>query len=258
MAGAEYVNFYENMVEAQRRLLNTIVLYDKEPYNVLNIADHRGDGVFRVYLVPVATHRNISFPDNYFRLVHGSDEQAKFLDDWLKTDEGKKTGILRKKMNSPLFNKFRPFPLGMLNCTNGKTYYLERTPTRNTEQGLGRNAVIAHLVALSEEKDRGRGWSANLEGPDFRACVLGEHPSIQDVVTNLRDPEITRNSAAFHRNFALICGPVSSLFLVYKTEVIGLVSGDPGNLNVVIGRKFRHYKEVVELTSAFSSVTLQS
>lgn len=257
MAGAEYVNFYENMTEAQRRLLGTIVLYDKEPYSVLSINDHRDDGVFRIYLVPVDRSSKISLPDAYFQQVQGSNEQARVLDDWLKTDEGKTTVILRKKMNSPLFNKFRPFPLGMLNATNGRTYYLERTPTRNTEQGLGRSAVIAHVVTLSEEKDRGRGWSSTMEGPDFRACILGEHPSIQDVVTNLRDPEITRDSAAFHRNFAIIRGPVSSLFLVYKTEVIGLVSGSPGNLNAVIGRNFKHYKEVVDLTNAFSSVTLQ-
>jgi hypothetical protein len=46
-------------------------------------------------------------------------------------------GILRKQMNSPLFNKFRPYPLGMCNTKGQRAYYLERQPNRKTEQGFG-------------------------------------------------------------------------------------------------------------------------
>ena len=48
-------NFYENLKEAQMRLLRTVVTYDNEPYYVGAITNHMKDGIFRVYLLPLAT-----------------------------------------------------------------------------------------------------------------------------------------------------------------------------------------------------------
>jgi hypothetical protein len=61
--------------------------------------------------------------------------------------------IIRKTMNSPKFNKFRPFPLGMCN-SNGRCYFLERQPLRpKVEQGLIRSMVTEKQITLAEVID---------------------------------------------------------------------------------------------------------
>lgn len=249
--GADYPNFYQNMEEAQRRLLNTVVMYDGEPYTVLAICNHKQDNIFRVYLYPVEEAASSKvLPGGYVNFIPGTAEQGEYLDNWIKGAGD--TKLIRKMMNSPAFNKFRPFPLGMMN-RDGKTIYLERGPDRRREQGLVSNLISYTPVSVGQKQTQR--WGGRLDGPEFYSCVKASHPTARECLEKLRDPSIENEAAAFDRNFAFVRGPLDSLYLAYKTEVVGRVPDGPYT-RVELGRKFKHYKEVVENTNSFDQVTV--
>lgn len=252
----EYPNFFENLQEFSRRLVGTIVTYDGEPYSVIAACGHKADGIFRVYLWPCKNGQmgNTRHPNPYDVMQHypqGSNILGMTLDEWLK-GSGKDSGVLRKNANSPLFNKYRPFPLGMMNL-KGKTYYLVRQPSRHVEQGLTRNGVSMHVVGLVPQN---LGGGVNLESPEFHDCVVGNYPTIQECLANMRDPEVTNESVAFHRDFAVVKGPLGLIFLVYKTDVVGFIPNTE-QAELKLARKFAHLREVVTNTGAFSQITIE-
>jgi hypothetical protein len=254
----EYKNgsFYENLQEANRRLTNTVVTYDGRPYTVLAITDHKPDRIFRVYGWDLKA--KVSLPDALYDYPQGSNEWAAVVDKYL--DQNPSFPLIRKHINAPAFNRFRPFPLGMMNAGKGRVKYWERTPLRHSEQGLTRNAIIEHYLTLSPGpygENGGRAYGGPLSGAEVADCITASHPSFEEVIKNLRDPEDNSEGAAFHRHFAVMKGPLEVLYLAYKTQVIGLI-GEGEKPGVLIGRDFRHYKEVVEETKTFSFVRLQS
>lgn len=254
-------NFYETLHETHMRLRGTFVLYDGEPYVVLCITNHRDDGIFRIYLEPIGngehmlTRNNLNSPPLH---QFGSDDPALgvAMDKWMEKypDE-----IIRKMMNSPAFNKFRPFPLGMCNY-EGRVFYLERQPNRKTEQGLTHSMVSSQHVNLDimsngkARMGRGRGGCmVDLYGPGFRDCIMGVHPSAQECLDNLKDPEIINEAAAFHRQFAFVRGPLGMIFLAYKADIVGVLPNK--DLSVLrLGREFSHTKEVIELLRTFENI----
>lgn len=249
----ELVNFYENINEARMRLLRTIIMYDGLPYVVLAVCNHHLDGIFRVYLEPlgVPRPRGLMYPCEEM----GTDSPSlgaamdKFLDN-------KSTPLLRKQMNSPKFNKFRPFPLGMCNY-NGRVYYIERQPARHREQGLTQSMVADQLVSLSPKAGNSpyRTQNVSMFSPEGRACILAEHPSASECLKELCDPNVTNDAAAFHRHFALVRGPVNTLFLAYKGDVIGVLPNNSLS-SVKLDRKFAHTREVVTELGVFGTVQL--
>lgn len=261
----EHINFYECLKEAQDRLRGTVVMYGDKPYHVMAITDHKGDGVFRIYLDPVGVTGPKQRPGlgDYNPSNPGL---GMYLDQWL--DANPKAGVLRKQMNSPHFNKYRPFPLGMCNNTttdmNKKmswagTYYLERQPVRpSMSQGLTRNMICEHEVSAKPIRDNPKGAPGtyiDMMSPAFLSCVLGEHPSAKECLSNLLDPAIENEAVAFHRDFALIRGPIDMIFLGYKADVIGLLPKN--NFEYLrLGRKFSQCKEVVEELGLFSSIQI--
>src|SRR5690349_7508913 len=109
---AKYPNFYENLKEAQDRLRGCIVLYSGEPNYIWAICDHKPDGKFRVYMSPIEVVHTTSLPPiNQIPSNHPSLGSA--IDTFL--DANASLPVVRKMMDSPAFNKFRPFPLGMCN-----------------------------------------------------------------------------------------------------------------------------------------------
>lgn len=246
----EFVNFYENLKEALMRLQYTIVMYDGEPYYVLTIANEKADGIFRMYLEPIG-HENGNVISRYGNVPHDQNihDRGTRMDQWMEAHP--EAGVLRKMMNSPLFNKFRPFPLGMCNA-NGRTVYLERQPLRHTQQGLTQNMICGLEVGLGLGI-KGRSSAIDMFSPVFRDCILGIYPEIKECITNLRDPEIANEAVAFHRHFALIRGPVDTLFLAYKGDAIGFLSN--GDTSVVrLAEKFIHTKEVVADLNIFDDI----
>lgn len=261
---ASYHNFFETINEAYMRLRSTFVLYDGEPYNVLCITNHKEDGIWRIYLDPIGegedkmAYNTVNPPpcDNY-----PSDHPSlgPEMDKWMdKMNLGGMPGtkVVRKMMNSPKFNKFRPYPLGMCNF-NGSVYYLERQPTRRTEQGLTHGMITSQEVNLgpdNSKKSLNRSRMLDIYGPSFRACIKGEHPTAQECLDNLNDPDILNDAAAFHRQFAFVRGPLGMIFLAYKADIIGVLPNK--DLSALrLGRDFRHTREVVEILDIFGSVT---
>jgi len=248
----QHPNFYESIQEAQMRLRGTVVMYDGEPYYVFAICNHKTDGIFRIYLDPIGRDpdKTRKYPpyDNY---AANDPALGPFLDQWMEANPD--SGCLRKMMNSSKFNKFRPYPLGMCNVGT-RTVYLERQPQRKTEQGLTKSMLFESLITTgSREEARQRAASVDLFTPAFKACVLAEHPSAQSCLDALLDPKIENESAAFHRNFAFVRGPIEMVFLAYKSDIIGVLPKN--NFDYIrLGRGFRHTKEVVQDLGLFKTI----
>lgn len=247
---AEHVNFYENIAEANMRLRNTVVMYDGEPHYVFAITGHNKDGIFRVYMLSLTdTASKNAMPPEVGNYVQGQNELGTFLDKAMAAYPK----IVRKQMNSPMFSKFRPFPLGMCNY-KAEAYYLERQPVRpKTEQGLTRNMITQVWVEAGPDRQPPTPCNVDLFTAAFRDCVLGAHPSAKECLRNLLDREVQNRTVAFHRNFALVRGPVGMMFLAYKEDAIGVLPNlDFSRLN--LGRTFKHCREVVEELRLFGSI----
>lgn len=250
-----HVNFYENLNEAIIRLRNTIVMYDGLPYFVVAITDHKPDHILRIYLEPVGVDEHVTrvYPSDIIGSVPAAhDTLGPSLDTWMDTHPT--TKIIRKQMNSPLFNKYRPFPLGM--CNSGtKVIYVERQPTRKTEQGLTRNMVVENRIELNPSSGM-KMISApyvNTMSKAFLACILGDHPKAADCVAALQSEEYANEGLAFDREFAFIKGPVGLLFLAYKTDIIGVLP--KGDLSILkLDPKANHTREVAQKLSLFGKI----
>jgi hypothetical protein len=117
-------------------------------------------------------------------------------------------GILRKQMNSPLFNRFRPYPLGMCNLKGSGTYYIERQPNRKTEQGLLSSMLNETRLTSSPQRPRPRGCVCPSISTARRSRIASWVSILrrQECLANLLDPEVVNEAAAFHREFALVRG----------------------------------------------------
>lgn len=205
---ANHVNFYENLEEAHRRLLATVVMYDGSPYIVQAITAHRPDEVFRVYLMPLGYEQDMAKPDslpNFSQHNRQSPALGMYLDKWMEANP-KQDALIRKRMDSKHFNKFRPFPLGMV--VRGKhTYYVERTPQRRMEQGLTQAAIVETSVSLmpQEEGPRSSRYGVvHLYSKELADCILGKYLPAEEALSNLLDPEVENVSLPFNRQFAFI------------------------------------------------------
>jgi len=245
------------------RLYGTFVLYDGEPYIVLCITNHKDDGIWRIYLDPIGKGRdslayNSAYPPPCDNGSNDDPNLGHEMDKWLDrmtSEDMPGTKVIRRMMNSPKFNKFRPYPLGMCN-SNGSVYYLERQPTRKSEQGLTSSMITLQSVnpALGNSKKTfNRSLLADLYGPSFLACIKGDHPTAQECLNNLKDPDILNDAAAFHRQFAFVRGPIGIIFLAYKADIIGMLPNK--DLSVLrLGYDFRHTREVVEILGIFENI----
>lgn len=250
MVTKEYLNFYENMKEATMRLQYSVVLYEGEPYYVLCLANHKEDGIFRVYLDPIGhPEGSINNRTSGIPVEHpDSFQRGELLDQWM--DKNPKSGIIRRVMNSPGFARFRPFPLGMCNY-HGNVYYVERQPQRHTQQGLTQQMLYQTLVRLDLQKTRTN--TIDVTGLEFRECVLGQFPSFTECVKNLLDDKVSNKGVAFHRDFALVRGPINTLFLAYKSDVVGFLPFNDAKV-VRLSAAYLHTKEAVIGTGLFSDI----
>lgn len=254
-----YTNFYETIAEARMRLDETIVLYDGLPYHVLCIADHKPDGIFRVYLDPVSDegtpyHRMHSVPYTWHDEYDMT--KGKKMDLYLESEVGKASPILRKMMNSPKFNKFRPFDLGMLNA-KGRAFYVERSPTRHTQQGLtgaGLTAQAFDLIGSAGVSKTTGAVKVSQTSPGLYSTIVGNYPDFDATLTNMTDVSVSNTSTAFNRHFAIVRGPMNLLFLAYKGEIVGYLPYN-NNSEVKIGTEFSYVKEAVDDLACFQKIS---
>ena len=256
----KHTNFYETVKEAEMRLLNTIVLYEGKPYYVLAIDNHRNDGIFRIYLDDMShpegsvLSRFHDIPYEWVPYEPGHPPKGVKLDEWMEKHPD--SGLIRKMMNSPHFNNYRPFPLGMMNFGGG-VGYLERSPQRHTQQGLTANMVVADPVSLEPTPSPLRRGSFRYRfiSPEMTATILGDYPSAEECLKNLLNPEIANTAAAFHRLFALVRGPIDTMFLAYKTDIVGILC-DNDFSKVRVAKNFRHTKELIEGLKLFDKIII--
>lgn len=251
----KYTNFYETVREANMRLRGTVILYDKEPYIVLVVTDHKKDGIFRIYLEPTGAG-NAAYSGNlrsdqqcpiHTHPVEENDFGSR-MDSWM--EDNKSLGVLRKQMNSPLFDLFRPFPLGLINL-DSEAMYVERTPARRTEQGL-----TSKMLEVSSLKGNSRRNGFNVYSSEFKKCIKGDFPSMRESFDRIREKGGVLESVGFSRLFGLAKGPVRLPCLFYKDTMIGyLPSADPGSL--ILDDQFRHLRESIDEMSCFNEIIVQ-
>lgn len=246
-------NFYENLKEANMRLRGTIVLYDGLPYYVHGVTNHMSDGIFRVYCEPIGTGQDMSYnspvdPIPFAVIPYDNIDCGKAMDAYIV--KYPQFGILRKHMNSPAFNKFRPFPLGMINY-KGTAYHLERQPLRQTLQGLSSNMLTGYKIRLFTEKASISGLRT--DSVSFRDMVLGQYPSSDEAIEKLLDPSISNEAVAFHRQCALVRGPVDTIFFAFRNDTVGYL---PNNdfTKLRLAKNFKHLKESIEALDLFGAI----
>jgi hypothetical protein len=251
----EHPNFYENLEEAQARLSRTIVLYDNIPCHILAITNHMKDGIFRTWLDPIGVEINEGLKQFRMTAVHYHEQHGvgEMLDNLLK--QFPDCGIMRKHMNSPAFKRFRPFPLGM--CNHGtQVYYVERQPIRPAmHQGLTKGGCYETLITAGSRQDNPRRAVEALDiySASFKDCILGDHYAPRQALAALLDPRVANDALAFHREFALVRGPIGLLFLAYRSDIIG--SLPKNNFDFVqLGRDFSYCKEVVAELGLFQHI----
>lgn len=236
----EHVNFYENIKEARMRLRNTVVLYDGEPYYIFHITDKYPNkpSIFRVYMEPIKKqmeHRNYRWNPDF-----GGEEDFNE-----KLDAKVKEGVfVRKMMSSAKFNKFRPFPLGMINI-NGSVLYAERQPTRRSSQGLCSDALKTSVVTKAMTPRRGSIFHVGLESVELAETIRGDYPSLKECIERLGDKNVINGGVAFDREFALVRGPVDLLLLNYKTETIGYIDQNSPITALNLSERYSYLKEKI-------------
>lgn len=245
-----HVNFYEDIPEAQKRLNNTVVLYEGKPYYVLAISNHKADGKFRIYLDalrdsgPIASKK---YPMPYSDYGDGTVGPA--MDVWIAANPDK--GVIRKHMDSPHFNKYRPFPLGMCNYADN-AFYVERSPTRHTQQGLTGSMMLSKQLSVVPDGVP-RSNPINLMSNEFYRTIVNDYPSPEECLSVLSNSDYSTRGAAFHRQFAFLAGPMSIVFLAYKDNVVGMLP--TGDLSKVrIDKSFKHTIEVIQELGLFGEV----
>lgn len=246
----KFENFYETIDEARMRLDQTVVLYDGEPHHILCVTNHREDGVFRAYLDPVTDeevyHRRVSVPYDWYDEPGMS--RGKVMDKFIEDNEG--CPVKRKMLNSPKFNRFQPFPLGMIN-SNGRATYLERSPARHTQQGL--TGSMIHTVHVDMTAAKGGPRNASVYNKGIRSCILGLHPDPDQCLTGLTDKGVSNTSVAFHRYFAFVKGPLNLLFLAYKGDIVGFLPDK--NLSAVkVCDEHSYVREVIDELAIFNRI----
>lgn len=253
-----HINFYENIKEANDRLNKTIIMYDGKPFYVIAITNHMKDNIFRVYMLPLGESLSKELSSSSLAAYPpGHATLGPTIDAWLLANPT--SAIVRKHMNSPLFNKFRPFPLGMCN-QEGETFYLERQPQRpSMNQGLTKGMIEETHISLTplSQRDGGRDGPRyiNTNGQAFVATIVGDYPSAAKCLDAFKKDEIANKAVAFNRTFALVKGPLNMLFLAYKQDIVGVLpQGDFSE--VQINRDYKHCREAVEELKLFSKIVI--
>ena len=254
----EYKNFFESQKEASIRLNNTVVLYDgNTPVEILAVTDHVGDGVIRAYVreIGLDMKERLAIPDpTGIHTIHHTNQNqlGLYLDNFIKDNPSSR--ILRKRLDSPKFNKFRPFELGMY-WNPPHVYYLQRQPNRLTQQGLINSMILVKELTLQDKAGVVNNNNVDLHGPEMKRCILGDHPDPYRCLSGLTNNKYVNEAAAFHRHFAFLKGPVDTIFLVYKSDVIGALPN--GNFSQIrISRDFSYTREAVDELSLFNNITM--
>lgn len=237
------------------RIKQTIVLYDGYPQYVHTVAPHT-DGVFRVYMTPLEKVHEMpmaGLPCNG-SIPHGHAAMGPEMDTWM---EAHPDWITRKMMNSKKFNRFRPFPLGMVNQGTSAVYCARQPARPKTEQGLIPSMLLATPISVSPKNGiPASSYHVDCYNKSFRDAIVGDYPSPKVTLDGLKNPNHSNESVAFNREFALVKGPIDLMFLAYREDIIGVLpNGDFSRVR--LGKGFKHCKEVTDELNLFYNIEVQ-
>lgn len=261
----DYLNFYENADEVNRRLRGTVVLYDGKPYYVMTLAMASVDSIVRLYLEPLSsehrpllldnykmkalTDKGISFP--WQQYPHGSSSMISAMETFTK--QVPELGILRKKINSPSFNKFRPFPLGYSLQDGGYPVYVMRKPVRKGYQGFSSaRAAVINLDAVDGYFNSG---NFDINSPALYNAIVADWPTYHAAVGKmLQNP--SQLGQPFHRDLAIIRGPCDSFFLGHRYQIVGQITDLPTG-SIRLAKSCQHLFETLSEMNIFQSIATQ-
>ncbi len=210
---------YQTRDEAQLRLSNTVVIYDKAPIWVRQ-ALHNDEGLIVLEVCRL---------------------------------KGNRTKVI--ELRDPKLN-LRNLPLGYMNCTSN-VRYLTRIPTRRYKQGLCRSNVhIPNLDAevmggvinqqfYQEEEQPAPGADLqHIMGEEgFTHMMTGVYPAYANVMELLTDKKRPIQSMAFSRTLALAKDNIELIYIGYKGERVGW-SEDGEQFK--LAKQFHYLNEIME------------
>ena len=123
-----------------------------------------------------------------------------------------------KSVDDPLFNDFKPVPLGFLNYFRkgiNDCAYAERLPLRRSKQGLSSESFRCSTLANEFRHD----WEDVTRSDGFREMVVGMYPTFDEVLALL----VPSSSIAVSREFAIRMDEGGVVNLFFKREKIGTV-----------------------------------
>lgn len=211
----DYKNFYENREEAEFRLSGSVVMYDGDPVYVQTVENH-DDETVRLNIATLPLNEN----------------------------GGGKT--VRKKIDSPLFNKFRPFDMGNVNFLhNGviSPIRIERTPARTRVQGTtGANCRIS---MIHKGTPAVANWSMILQNEGFVEMCKGVYPTFREFLDS-GAPAVCISS-----DFTVSKGESGLIGLAYRFDKIGIVNTKG---MVFLFPKYKYLKEMLEELKDFTGI----
>ena len=132
---------------------------------------------------------------------------------------------------------FTPVPLGYLNTPRYGALYSSRVPIRKWKQGLH----MENFVVRRGERHYEVGEFLNDQV--LTNCILGNYPKFKQCLDKvLKD----RESAAFHRHYALVPADAGLVWLLHKEDKVGYVADGEAHL----GPEYEYLKE--ELAEAMT------
>lgn len=213
--------FYPDVMEAQRRLQGTVVMYKGEGYYVSNVKQRSASSPILLDIRLVDKFEFIQIPI---------------------TDKG--------------FNNFAAFPLGFCNFFNpidsggrvisrSDCMYVSRTPSRAIPQGLhSRNAATSDYTGMAPAFDRIRDSTA------FAEMLRGEYPTYSEAYEKL-EPD---SSIAIDREYALRMNSQGFVTLFRngfnKDDCIAIA----GDNRLLVSHKLRHFKRELSKSPALPSI----
>lgn len=248
---------FDNLADAQQKLQQSIVLYQGIPVFVHAVLNSRPDGIFRVYFKPIPLTLPVDFnndPDedeagvqeivNPFRPMRGDDMRE--LDRRYRAD-----GCIRKKINSPHFNGFRPITLGYMNHfegTNTLPIFVVRSTARQYSQGVKLRTLTFERPALFNEPVDRMGEANLARSIGFKEMVANEYPSIKDAIDVIKDDSKAPKGVAVSRDVAIMYQSDLAMYLVFvRNQLVGYLDDSQGDRFVVsVSKEKRHLKEILE------------
>lgn len=213
--------FWTDIEQARVRLLGTIVLYKDLPVYVQDIT--RGQG--------------LANPRTPRILISDVEDTTK---------------MVRKRLDSPHFNKFRSLPsLGWINRRQGQAVFVERLPARIQQHGISQqNTRVHHFNGDLALLDSGRpDISQTFFNKYFKMSHQGLFPSLESILNNIQEG----NAIAFNRDCCVTRDELGMRWLYHKTRKVGMF---PGADTVVLANKFSYLRDTLQDDPTFTIGTI--